>query len=173
MIRDGVVVNDDRWLRYGVARNLATSNRSPCRTFFSRLLSSDHNSAHRQVGAGSVNYADLSGCHVALRQEVTTQTIGDLASIDAIVLPLGCRNSPQLQRVRHLYFFRMGKHVIINPTSEDRRFHGDRPGLGKSLDPGVQLTPGCSNRAFHVHTTSRVFHTIADRALVNSIRDVE
>jgi hypothetical protein len=39
--------------------------------------------------------------------------------------------------------------------------------LGKGLDPGIKFTPRRSDLAFHVHTTSRVLHAIADRPLVN------
>jgi hypothetical protein len=109
---------------------------------------------------------------MALRQEVATQAVGDLAGIDLVVLPLGCRDGSQHQRVGYLHLFGMWKQVVINPSGEDRRFHGDRTGLGKSLDPAIQLAPRRADLAFHVHTTSRVLHAIADRPLVNIQSDV-
>jgi hypothetical protein len=66
----------------------------------------------------------------------------------------------------------MRKQVIIYPAGKDRRFHGDRPGLGKGLDPGVQLAPGGPDLSFLMHVTSRVLHAIADRPLVNIQSDV-
>jgi hypothetical protein len=89
-----------------------------------------------------------------------------------------CRSSswprqwPQHQRMCHLHLFRMRKQVIIDPAGEDRRCHGDHPGLGKGSDPGIQLAPGRTDPAFPVHTTSRVLHAIADRLLVNIQSDV-
>src|SRR3982074_2617749 len=66
----------------------------------------------------------------------------------------------------------MRKQLIVDPPSEDRRFHGDRPGLGKGLDPGVQLAPGRPDLSFLMHVTSSVLHAIADRPLVNIQSDV-
>jgi len=111
--------------------------------------------------------ADLGGCHVALRQEVAAQTICDLAGIDLVVLLFGRGNRPQHQRVRYLHLLGMRKQVVIDPAREDRRFHGDRPGLGKCLDPGVQFASRRIDLAFLAHTTSRILHAIADRLLVN------
>ena len=69
--------------------------------------------------------ADLGRCHVALGQEIATQTIGDLAGIDSFVL-LFCRsNRPQHHRMRYLHLRGMRKQVIVNPPREDRRLHGD------------------------------------------------
>ena len=62
--------------------------------------------------------------------------------------------------------------MIVDPPSEDRRFHGDRPGLGQGLDPGVQLAAGGPDLSFLMHVTSRVLHAIADRPLVNIQSDV-
>ena len=110
---------------------------------------------------------------MALRQEITAQAIGDLARVNAIVLFLGRCDCSQHQRVCHFDLCRMRMEMIVDPAGKNRCFHGDRPGLRKRLDPAVQFKPRRADLAFHVHTTSRVFHTIADRALVNSIRDVE
>jgi len=51
--------------------------------------------------------------HVALRQEITTQTIANLAGIDAVVLLSRRRNGPQHQRVGHLQDGCMGLEVIV------------------------------------------------------------
>jgi hypothetical protein len=80
---------------------------------------------------------DLGRCHVALGQEIAAQAVGDLAGIDLVVLPLRRCNGPQHQRVRHLHLFGMGKQMVVNPAREDRRFHGDNPGLRKGSDPRV------------------------------------
>jgi hypothetical protein len=50
---------------------------------------------------------DPGRSRVALRQESATQTTGDLAGIDLVVLPLGCRDCPQHQRMGHLHLFGM------------------------------------------------------------------
>ena len=66
----------------------------------------------------------------------------------------------------------MRKQLIVDPPGEDRRFHGDHPGLGKCLDPGIQLAAGGPDLSFLMHVTSRVLHAIADRPLVNIQSDV-
>ncbi|HEX3435636.1 MAG TPA: hypothetical protein VHT24_02635 [Pseudacidobacterium sp.] len=80
---------------------------------------------------------DLGRGHVALGQKVTTQAVGDLTGIHPVILLLGCRNRSQHQRMCYLHLFRMRKQIIVDPAGEDRRFHGDRPGLGKCPDPRV------------------------------------
>jgi hypothetical protein len=77
--------------------------------------------------------SDLGRGHVALRQEVATKTVGDLAGIDPVVLPLGRSNRPQHQWVRHLNLLCVGNQVIVNPPDEDRCFQRDRPGLRASF----------------------------------------
>jgi hypothetical protein len=109
---------------------------------------------------------------MALGQEVASQAVGDLAGIDLVVLPLRRRDGPQHQRMGHLHPLGMWKQVVINPAGKNRRFHGDRPGLGKGLDPAVQFTARRTDLAFHVHTTSRILHAITDRPLVNIQSDV-
>ena len=108
---------------------------------------------------------------MTLRKEVASQAVGDLDGIDLVVLLLGRGDSPQHQRVRDLHLLCMRKQMVINPTSEDRRFHGNRSGLGESPDPAVQLAACRSDLAFLVHTTSRILHAIADRLLRNKLID--
>ena len=62
--------------------------------------------------------------------------------------------------------------MIVDPAGEDRRFHGDHPGLGKRLDPGIKFTPRRSHLTFTVDLAGRVLHAIADRLLVNIKSDV-
>jgi hypothetical protein len=50
--------------------------------------------------------------------------------------------------MRDLHLLRTRKQVVINPSGEDRRFHGDHAGLGKGLDPAVQLASIRSDLAF-------------------------
>jgi hypothetical protein len=58
---------------------------------------------------------------------------------------------PQHQRMCHLDLFSLRKQVIVDPAGEDRCFHGDRPGLGKCLDPAVQLAAGGTDLPFLMH----------------------
>ena len=116
--------------------------------------------------------ADLGRCHVALGKEIAAQAVGDLAGIDAIVLPLGSGNRTKHQRMRHLHLRSMGKQMIVDPPGEDRRLHGDHPGLGNSLDPGIQFPPRRSNLAFLVDLARRVLYAKADRLLVHIKSDV-
>jgi hypothetical protein len=109
---------------------------------------------------------------VALGQEVATQAVGNLAGIDLVVLPLGCGDGPQHQRMGNLHLFGMWKQMIVDPSREDRRFHGDRPGLGKGLDPGIKFAPRRADLAFLMDLAGRVLHAIADRPLVNIQSDV-
>ena len=115
---------------------------------------------------------DLGRSHVALGKKVTAQAIGDLACINLVVLLLGRSNRSKHQRMRNLHLLGMRKQMIVNPSREDRRFHGDRPGLWQGVNPGIQLAPGRSDLAFPVHLTSRILHAVADRLLVNVKSDV-
>jgi len=109
---------------------------------------------------------------VALGQEVAPQAIGDLGRIDLVVLLLGCGNGPQHKRVRDLHLLGMRKQMVVNPAGEDRRFHGDHPGLRQSPDPHIKLASGRTDLALLQHTTSRVLHAITDRLLVHIQSDV-
>jgi hypothetical protein len=101
-------------------------------------------------------------------EEITSKTVGDLAGIDLVVLPLRCGNGPQHQGMGNLHLFGMRKQVIVDPAGEDRRFHGYHPGLGKSFDPGIKLAPRRSDLAFLMDPAGCVLHAIADRLLRNS-----
>jgi hypothetical protein len=94
------------------------------------------------VAQRSAPVPDLSRGHMALRQKITTKAVGYLTGIDLVVLPLRRGDSTQHQRMCHLHLFRVRNQVIVNPAGEDRRFHGDHPGLRQRLDPAVQLPPG-------------------------------
>ncbi|MGA7110745.1 MAG: hypothetical protein WBV28_05680 [Terracidiphilus sp.] len=53
-------------------------------------------------------FADLGRCPAALRKEITEETVGDLAGIDLVVLPLRGGNGPQHQGVEiHKDFIRI------------------------------------------------------------------
>jgi hypothetical protein len=104
---------------------------------------------------------------VALGQKITPETVGDLAGIDAIVLPLGCRIARSISGCATFTLLGAGKQMIINLAGEDRRFHGDHARLRQRPDPSVQLAPGRADLAFSVYTTSRVLDAIADRLLRN------
>lgn len=78
----------------------------------------------------------LRGCHVAFRQEVAAQAVGDLARIDAVVLLRGC-NGSQHQRVCHLHMVGMRKQVIIGPAAEHRGLHRHCPRLRQETHPLV------------------------------------
>src|SRR5205823_10816415 len=70
-----------------------------------------HHQAHQQVSVaqGSASVSNRGGCHVAFRQEVAAQAVGDLAGIDAIVLLLGRSDGAQHQRMRYLHLLRVWK----------------------------------------------------------------
>ena len=78
----------------------------------------------------------------------------------------------QHQRMCHLYLLGVRKQMIVDPACEDRRLQGHHPGLGKGLDPGIQLAPGRADLAFPVYMTSHILHAVADRFLVNVKSDV-
>src|ERR1700733_9512477 len=109
---------------------------------------------------------------MTLWQKVASQAVSNLASIDLVVLLLGCGDRPQHQRMRNLYLLRMRKQVVINPSGKDRRFHGDHAGLWHRPDPSVQFPASRSDLAFLIHTASCVLHAIADRLLVYIQSDV-
>jgi hypothetical protein len=49
----------------------------------------------------------------------------------------------------------MRKQVIVDPAREDRRFHGDHPGLRQCPDPCIQLAPGRADLALLVNNQPR------------------
>ena len=69
--------------------------------------------------------------------------------------------------MRYLHLLRMRNQVIVDPAGKNRCFHGDRPGLGKGLDPGIKFAPRRSDLAFTMDLADCVLHAIADRLLVN------
>src|SRR2546425_8780083 len=116
--------------------------------------------------------SNRGGCHVAFRQEVAAQAVGDLAGIDAIVLLLGRCDGAQHQGMRYLHLLSMREQVIVDPAGENRCFHGYGPGLRKRLHPAVQFPACCSDLAFLVDLTARILDAVADRLLVNIQSDV-
>src|ERR1700737_4527816 len=84
-----------------------------------------HHLPHQQMpvpqGTPSIPY--LCVHHVALREEVASQTVADLAGIDLIVLLLGGCNRSQHQRVSHLDLGSVRKQMIVDPAGEDRCLH--------------------------------------------------
>jgi hypothetical protein len=124
------------------------------------------------VAQGSPPVADLGRCHGALRKEVATKTVGYLAGIDLVVLPLRRGDGTKHQRMSNLHLLGMRKQVIVDPAGEDRRFHGHHPGLGKDLDPGIKFASRRSDLVFLMDLAGRVLHAIADRLLVNVKSDV-
>jgi len=124
------------------------------------------------IAQGAASVPNRSGRHVAFWQEVAAQAVGDLAGIDAIVLLLGRSDGARHQRMRYLHLFRMREQVIVDPASENGRFHRPRPGLRKILHPAVQFPACCSDLAFLVNLTARILDAVADRLLVNIQSDV-
>ena len=108
---------------------------------------------------------------MALRQEIASQAVGNLAGIDRVVLLFGRRDGPQHQRMSHLNRAGVRQQMVINPAAEDRRLHGDGRRLWQGFDPRVQLAPGRPDPAFLMHTTSCVLHAVADRLLRNKLID--
>src|SRR5437667_2484960 len=102
--------------------------------------------------APSISY--LSGHHVALREEIASQAVGDLAGIDLVVLLLGRCNRSQHQRMSHLDLGGVWKQMIVDPAAEDRRLHGNTPWLRQCLHPTVQLASRRSNLAFLLHSAT-------------------
>ena len=133
-----------------------------------------HHLAHQQVAVaqGSASVPNRSGCHVAFRQKVAAQAVGDLSGIDPIVLLLSRSDGAQHQRMRHLHLLRMRQQMIVDPAGENRCFHGHRPGLRKRLHPAVQFPARSSHLAFLVNLTARILDAVADRLLVNIQSDV-
>src|SRR5213080_1185925 len=124
------------------------------------------------VVEGPSRLLDWGGCHVAFRQEVAAQAVGDLAGIDAIVLLLGRSDGAQHQRMRYLHLLSVREQMIVDPAAENRCFYGYGPGLRKRLHPAVQFPACCSDLAFLVNLTARILDAVADRLLVNIQSDV-
>src|SRR5450755_3256084 len=119
------------------------------------------------VAQGPASIPNLSRCHVAFRQEVTAQAVGNLAGINPIILLFRCGDGAQHQRMRHLYLGCVGQQMIIDPAREDRGFHPYAPRLRKSLHPAVQFASRGSDLAFPQDLPARSLDAIADRFLVN------
>src|SRR5947209_2642296 len=70
-----------------------------------------HHLAHQQVAVAqsSASVPNGGACHVALRQEVTAQAVGDLAGINPVVFLLGRSDGAQHQRMRYLHLLRVWK----------------------------------------------------------------
>ena|SRR5438270_11587925 len=108
---------------------------------------------------------DLSRPHVALREEVASQAVGEFAGIDLVVL-LGRSNRSQHQRVSHFDLGGAWKRMIVGPAAEDGSLHRHGSWLVQSLYPTVQLASGRSNLAFLLYLVTHVLHSVADRLLV-------
>jgi hypothetical protein len=119
------------------------------------------------VAQGSPSVPNLGRCHVAFRQEVAAQAVGDLAGINSIVLFLGRGDGAQHQWMSYLHLLRVRKQMIVDPAGENRCFHGHRPWLWKRLDPAIQLASRRSHLAFLMDLPARIFYAVADRPLVN------
>src|SRR5271165_902411 len=102
------------------------------------------------VSQGAASIPNLGRCHVAFRQKVTAQAVGNLAGINPIILLFRRGDGAQHQRMRHLYLGRVGQQMIIDPAREDRGFHA----------------------AFLQDLPARILDEIADRFLVNIQTDV-
>jgi hypothetical protein len=133
-----------------------------------------HHLSHQQIAVAqsSPSVPNLSRSHVALRQEITAQAIGDLARVNAIVLFLGGCDCSQHQRVCHFDLRRMRLEMIVDPPGKNRCLHCNCPGLRKSPHPAVQLAACRPKLAFLVNSTARILDAVADRLLVNIQSDV-
>jgi hypothetical protein len=60
-----------------------------------------------------------------------------------------------IKSVRHLHLFCMGKQMIVNPSREDRGFHGDRPGLRQRHDQAIKVAACRRDLACLVHMALR------------------
>ena len=100
------------------------------------LLADDH---QVPVSQCSASVPDLPRSHVALWQEITPYTVGDLAGIDPVVLLLGSRNGSEHEWMRHLHLLGVRKQMVIDPTGKNRRFHSDRAGLRHRPNSAVQF----------------------------------
>src|ERR1700730_12506853 len=70
--------------------------------------------------------------------------------------------------MRHLHCCGMRPEMIVDPSSENGRFHGRRPRLGKCLHPHA-----CGGyRTICVDTAAAILHAVVDRFLVNIQTDV-
>src|SRR5215472_16209119 len=106
--------------------------------------------AHQQVAItqGTAPIPNLGGGHMAFRQKIAAQAVGDLAGIDPIVFLFGRSDCTQQEWVRYLYMLGVRKQVILDPPGEDGRLHRHDSWLRKSLYPYVQFPPCCSDRPF-------------------------
>ena len=79
-----------------------------------------HHLAHQQVpvAQGPAPIPDLCGGHVALRQKVAAQAIGDLAGVNPIVLLLSRGDRAQHQWVRYLHLLGVREQMIIDPAGK-------------------------------------------------------
>src|SRR5271165_1873680 len=124
------------------------------------------------VSQGPTSIPNLGRGHVAFRQEVAAQAVGNLAGINPIILLFRRSDGAQHQRMSHLYLGRVWQQMIIDPAREDRGFHGYAPRLRKSLHPAIQFASRCPDLAFLQDLPTRILHAIADRFLVNIQADV-
>jgi hypothetical protein len=85
------------------------------------------------VAECSPSVSSLGRCHVALRQEIAAQAVGDLAGVNAIIFLLGGCDRSQHQRVRYFDLCRMRMEMIVDPAGKNRCFHSHRPGLRKGF----------------------------------------
>jgi len=74
--------------------------------------------------------------------------------------------------MRYLHLLGVRQQMIVDPAGENRRFHGHRPGLRKSLHPALEFASRCSDLAFPVNLTAHILDAVADRLLVNIQPDV-
>ena len=77
-----------------------------------------HHLAHQQVpvAQSAAPIPNLGGSHVAFRQKIAAQAVGDLAGIDPIVLLLCRGDRAQHQRVRDLHLLGVRQQMIIDPA---------------------------------------------------------
>src|SRR5262249_50742761 len=101
-----------------------------------------------------------------------TQTVANLAGIDAIVLLLCGRDGPQHQRMGHFQPCGMRSQVIVDPTGEDGRFHRCRPRLWQHFHPLIEMKARGGNRTFGVNRAAHVLQAVADRSLMYIQADV-
>ena len=118
------------------------------------------------LASSSPSVPNLSRSHVALRQEITAQAIGDLARVDAIVLFLGGCDCSQHQWVCHVDLRRMRLEMIVDPAGKNRCLHRNCPGLRKSPHPAVQFAACCPKLAFLVNSTARILDAVAAHLMI-------
>src|ERR1700757_17429 len=74
--------------------------------------------------------------------------------------------------MRYFHRRRVRLQVIVNPTGEDRRFHGCRPRLGQRFHPDIEVSARCGHFALLANLAAPILDAETDALLVYIQSDV-